>query len=87
MSSVADRIGVIGGGIVGLAVARELLARSPGVNLVVVEKDRARPAPDLAQQRRRPCRFVLLARIAAGDTVPGRWANAEVLLCRSRSAS
>ena len=33
------RIGVIGGGIIGLAVARELLARIPGVNLVVVEKE------------------------------------------------
>jgi (S)-2-hydroxyglutarate dehydrogenase len=41
MSSVAERIGVIGGGIVGLAVARELLARNPGVNLVVVEKEHA----------------------------------------------
>jgi (S)-2-hydroxyglutarate dehydrogenase len=41
MSSVADKIGVIGGGIVGLAVARELLARNPGVNLVVVEKESA----------------------------------------------
>jgi L-2-hydroxyglutarate oxidase LhgO len=39
MSKVAGRIGVIGGGIVGLAVARELLARNPGVNLVVVEKE------------------------------------------------
>jgi len=41
MSKGAGRIGVIGGGIVGLAVARELLARNPGLNLVVVEKERA----------------------------------------------
>ena len=41
MSMGAERIGVIGGGIVGLAVARELLARNPGVNLVVVEKEDA----------------------------------------------
>jgi L-2-hydroxyglutarate oxidase LhgO len=39
MFETAQRIGVIGGGIVGLAVARELLARKPGVNLVVVEKE------------------------------------------------
>ena len=41
MTKVAGRIGVIGGGIVGLAVARELLARHPGVNLVIVEKEHA----------------------------------------------
>jgi len=41
MSRTAQRIGVIGGGIIGLAVARELLARNPGVNLVVVEKEHA----------------------------------------------
>ena len=32
---------MIGGGIVGLAVARELLARNPGMDLVVVEKEHA----------------------------------------------
>ena len=32
---------MIGGGIIGLAVARELLARNPGLNLVVVEKEAA----------------------------------------------
>jgi L-2-hydroxyglutarate oxidase LhgO len=37
----SGRIGVIGGGIVGLAVARELLVRNPGVDLVVVEKEPA----------------------------------------------
>jgi len=41
MSKGAGRIGVIGGGIVGLAVARELLTRYPGLNLVVVEKEDA----------------------------------------------
>jgi L-2-hydroxyglutarate oxidase LhgO len=41
MSKTAERIGVIGGGIVGLAVARELLARNPGLSLVVVEKEQA----------------------------------------------
>jgi L-2-hydroxyglutarate oxidase LhgO len=37
----SGRIGVIGGGIVGLAVARELLVRYPGADLVVVEKEPA----------------------------------------------
>jgi L-2-hydroxyglutarate oxidase LhgO len=41
VSKVGQRIGVIGGGIVGLAVARELLGRHPDVELVVVEKERA----------------------------------------------
>ncbi len=41
MSKVAGSVGVIGGGIVGLAVARELLARNPGMNLVVLEKEHA----------------------------------------------
>jgi (S)-2-hydroxyglutarate dehydrogenase len=34
-----QRIGVVGGGIVGLALARELLARRPGIDLVVLEKE------------------------------------------------
>jgi (S)-2-hydroxyglutarate dehydrogenase len=38
---VAGRIGIVGGGIVGLAVAREMLARDPGMNLVMVEKEPA----------------------------------------------
>ena len=34
-------IAVVGGGIVGLAVARELLARNPGASLCVLERDAA----------------------------------------------
>jgi L-2-hydroxyglutarate oxidase LhgO len=41
MSKVPYRIGVIGGGIVGLAVAREILDRNPGLDLTVVEKEHA----------------------------------------------
>jgi (S)-2-hydroxyglutarate dehydrogenase len=41
MSRMAESVGVIGGGIVGLAVARELLTRNPGMDLVVVEKEHA----------------------------------------------
>jgi L-2-hydroxyglutarate oxidase LhgO len=37
-----DTVGVVGGGIVGLAVARELLLRRPGSDVVVFEKE-ARP--------------------------------------------
>jgi L-2-hydroxyglutarate oxidase LhgO len=36
---VSDRIGVIGGGIVGLAVARELLRVRPGSHVTVLEKE------------------------------------------------
>src|SRR5580704_18241783 len=39
MPETAKRVGVIGGGIVGLAIARELLSRNPGMDLVVVEKE------------------------------------------------
>ena len=34
-----DRIGIVGGGIVGLAVARELSRRRPGVEITVFEKE------------------------------------------------
>jgi (S)-2-hydroxyglutarate dehydrogenase len=34
-----ERVGVVGGGIVGLAVARELARRRPGVRVVVLEKE------------------------------------------------
>jgi L-2-hydroxyglutarate oxidase LhgO len=46
MPSAAKPIGVIGGGIVGLAIARELLSRHPGSDVVVVEKE-----PALAQHQ------------------------------------
>jgi L-2-hydroxyglutarate oxidase LhgO len=36
---VSDRIGIVGGGIVGLAVARELIRRRPGVEVTVFEKE------------------------------------------------
>src|SRR3954468_19579785 len=40
MSDWTGEIAVIGGGIVGLAAARELLQRRPGTRLVVLEKER-----------------------------------------------
>lgn len=39
MGSVEQRFGIVGGGIVGLAVARELLRRRPGADVVVLEKE------------------------------------------------
>lgn len=39
MSSASDTVGVIGGGIVGLAVAREIGRRRPGTKVVVLEKE------------------------------------------------
>ena len=41
MSDWQGDIAVIGGGIIGLAAARELLRRRPGARLVVLEKERA----------------------------------------------
>ena len=41
MSNWAGDIAVVGGGIVGLAAARELLRRRPGARLTVLEKERA----------------------------------------------
>jgi glycine/D-amino acid oxidase-like deaminating enzyme len=32
-------IGIVGGGIIGLATARELLTRNPGLKIVVFEKE------------------------------------------------
>src|SRR5438874_8808726 len=39
--SVTYDVVVIGGGIIGLATAREILQRRPGATLVVLEKERA----------------------------------------------
>src|SRR6266540_3208859 len=41
MSEWTGDIAIVGGGIVGLATARELLRRRPGARLVVLEKERA----------------------------------------------
>lgn len=38
-SPVTDRIGVIGGGILGIAVAREILKRRPGAEVTLFEKE------------------------------------------------
>ena len=40
-SNTDERIGVIGAGIVGLAVARQLLIDHPGVDVTVVDKEQA----------------------------------------------
>lgn len=36
-----ERIGIVGGGIVGLATARALLQTSPGLRITVLEKEAA----------------------------------------------
>ena len=38
-TTAADTVGVVGGGIVGLAIARELTRRWPGTKVVVLEKE------------------------------------------------
>ena len=74
-------VAVVGGGILGLACAAELLRRRPGCKLVAPrEGGRARGAPDVAQQRGRPRRDLLRARLAEGAPVPrGRRAAAGLL--------
>lgn len=39
MPGIGERVGVVGGGIVGLAVAREILRRQPGCRVTVLEKE------------------------------------------------
>ena len=57
-------------GIVGLASARELLARRPGLRVAVVEPPaRSATGPDRPQLRRHPRRDLLQARIAQGAAV------------------
>src|SRR4051812_49791469 len=36
---MGDTVGIVGGGIVGLAVARELVLRRPGTRVLVLEKE------------------------------------------------
>ena len=86
------RIGVVGAGIIGLAVARRLaeLGRTRGHG--AREGGRRRAPPDRPQQRRRPCRHLLRAGLAEGDALPPRRraaprATAQSADCRSRSAA
>ena len=62
---------VIGAGILGLAMARELARRHPGLPVTVLDKETGwRGPPDRAQQRRRPRRHLLRAGLAQGAPVP-----------------
>ena len=74
-------LAVVGGGILGLAVARELTRRRPGASATVLER-RARGGhrPDRHQQRRDPRRHLLRARLAQGAAVRGRRARDVRLL-------
>ena len=60
-------VAVVGAGILGLAVARELQSRRPGLRLVVLDKEHGIGAPpDRPLLRRRPPRRLLRARLAQG---------------------
>ena len=73
---------VVGAGILGLAVARELRRRRPDRELTVLEAASAgRQRPDRRQQRRDPRRHLLRARLAQGADVRSRCA-ADVRLLR-----
>ena len=86
-SAPAERadVVVIGGGIVGLATALRLLEQRPDLRVVVLEKERdpGHP-PDRPQQRRRPRRAVLPARVAQGDALPRGQGRAGALLRAAR---
>ena len=70
---MAEVFGVVGGGIVGLAVARELAGRHPGAEVVVLEKeDRVGRPPDRPQLRRRARRSLLPAGQPQGRAVHPR---------------
>ena len=72
---------VVGAGILGLAVARELGMRWPDRRIAVLERDaRGRHRPDGRQQRRDPRRHLLQARLAQGAALRDRRARALLVL-------
>lgn len=74
------RIAVIGGGIVGIAIAREIITRHPDAEVTVFEKEiPARRASDRTQQRRRPCRS------SGGQWVYPRTRSSRWRVARNRS--
>ena len=60
MEQTADLV-VIGGGVVGLALARSWLLREPQARVVVLDKERARRPRVRTQQRGPSCRLLLRA--------------------------
>ena len=77
--------GVVGAGIVGLAVARRLAAAARG-EVTVFEKERRRRPPDRPQLRRRARRPLLHAGLAEGRALPARPRPDPGLLRRARPA-
>ena len=66
-------IAIVGGGIVGLATGRELLARHPHLKLVVLEKEDVLATHQTGpQQRRDPLGDLLQARLAQGQALRRR---------------
>ena len=83
---MTDRVAVVGGGIVGVAVAREILTRRPDAQVTLYEKeDRLAVAPDRAQQRRGPCRPLLPARFEQGRALPPRRRSPRGVLRAARN--
>ena len=85
--AVTRDVVVVGAGIVGLAVARELTRRRPELSITVLEKeDDGRPPPDLTQQRRHPRGYLLRARLAQGAPLRGGRPRALRLLRAARTS-
>ena len=78
---------VVGGGIVGLAVARRLQETAPSRSVLVLEKEpEIAPAPDRKEQRGHPFRDLLRARFAPGPQLPPRGGAAAPFLPRTRGS-
>ena len=78
------RIGVVGAGIIGLAVARRLAELRPDATVTVLEKeDRLAAAPERPQLRRRPRRDLLPPRQPLKASVHARQAAAARLTAPS----
>lgn len=70
---------IIGGGIIGMSTAMQLIDVYPDARIALLEKE---PGP--AQQWRNPCRGLLHARQPEGAVLPGRKPRHQSLLRSKR---
>lgn len=62
---------IIGGGIIGMSTAMQLIDVYPDARIALLERVRPGLSPDGPQQRRDPCRGLLHARQPEGAVLPG----------------